>query len=667
MSRTKTFGGVAVAWIAVAAVIVCICNGCGGQDGAANDTDGFSRTVTFPDLSAFIESDRWDRSEAGPVVFVGIDGASWEFLDPLIERGILPNLGRIKRDGAHGTLRSIDCYVSPPAWTTMLSGYLPKKTGVYSFGKWDPTGQEFTSVNADDVEVPRVWEIASHGGRTVGIFNVPMSYPPQPVNGVIVSGMMTPVERAEPRIAMPVPRQRRDRQPATDPVKSYSPVWRTVTDDSLNTYFWSLHDTVDDGIKDYDTVSLTVVAGTNSGGDSPAKSYAFRVGDFSPWVRIQSIRNGDLEGAWCKVAIVKTPDGQYDTRISPAFFAIEAQYAYPDTMADHLEKTFGYYTPGVFVGTEMVPSMTGMAASHASWFYDLDDWNLYLYVFTQSDNIHHLTGFSAAAIDVYRRIDRFVGEVMDRMPEDGTLIIASDHGFGRYTYGLDLNRLFEDLGLLSRRDDDTIDFDRSLVFHHIWHLYFNDERITREELAQHGIDVPASADPVDFFTGYLQQAVKAVRSIDGTTVSLELRRLPADAAGEAPDMAVTGTYGEVVVDFLGLEPPQPTVIHDLEGNKRGWHTRDGIFMAWGRDIRRGHEAHPLDIQDVAPTMLYLLGLPVAADMDGRVMADVLERRLLADRALYRVADYAGISRASSTSNAERESLEDKLRSLGYIR
>jgi predicted AlkP superfamily phosphohydrolase/phosphomutase len=653
--------------IAIVTLIVVIRNGRNGRGGTTTGTGAVPETVTFTDLSGCFESERWKRSSSRPVVFIGIDAASWEFLGPLIDRNLLPNLARIKREGAHATLRSIDCYVSPPAWATMLSGYLPKKTGVYSFGKWEPTGQEFASVNADDVEVPRVWEIASYSGKMVGVFNVPMSYPPRPVNGVIVSGMMTPVERAEPTVGKPVPGRNRDGQPVAEPARSYSPVRRTATGDSLNTYLWSLHDTVDDGIKDYDTVSLTVVArtGADAVGHTASQSYTFRVGDFSPWVRIQSMRGDEVDDAWCRVAIVKTPDGEYDTRISPAFFAIAAQYAYPDTMADHLENTFGFYTPGVFVGAELVPSMTEMAASHASYFYDLDDWDLYLYVFTQSDNIHHLTGFSAAAIDVYRRIDRLVGDIMDRMPEDGTLIIASDHGFGRYTHGLDLNWFLGDLGLLVRHEDNTIDHDRSLVFHHIWHLYFNDERITREELARRGIVVSASENPVDFLVSYLQQAVKTIRSTDGMTVSLELRRLPGDAAGDVPDMAVKGTYGEVVVDFLGLETPRSTVIRGLEGNERGWHTREGVFMAWGRDIRRGYDTGSMNIQDVAPTILYLLGLPVAADMDGRVMSDIFERRLLVEKALYRVDDYAEISR--EPSDTDRESLADKLRSLGYIR
>jgi hypothetical protein len=262
LSRAKTLAGVTLVLIATVAVIVGIRNGRRGQGVTANGTDAVPETVTFTDLGGFFESDRWKHSVSRPVVFIGIDGASWEFLGPLIDRGILPNLGRIRQEGTYGTLRSIDCYVSPPAWVTMLSGYLPEKTGVYSFGKWDPSGKAFESVNADDVEVPRVWDIASRGGKKVGVFNVPMSYPPQPVNGVVVSAMMTPVERAEPRVSKPMPRHSRDRQPATDPVKSYSPARRTVTDDSLNTYLWSLHDTVDHGIKDYDTVSLTVVART---------------------------------------------------------------------------------------------------------------------------------------------------------------------------------------------------------------------------------------------------------------------------------------------------------------------------------------------------------------------------------------------------------------------
>ena len=66
------------------------------------------------DLDAFAASD------AGPqrrVVLIGIDGASWAYLRPLLDAGALPSLARLVREGAAGTLRSIECHFTPPAWT----------------------------------------------------------------------------------------------------------------------------------------------------------------------------------------------------------------------------------------------------------------------------------------------------------------------------------------------------------------------------------------------------------------------------------------------------------------------------------------------------------------------------------------------------------------------
>ena len=102
---------------------------------------------------------------------------------------------------------------------------------------------------------------------------------------------------------------------------SYSPVLKTAVDDSLNVYFWSLIDTIDDRVKRYDEVILTVVSrGVTPDDDTRIRFYTFKVGDFSPWILIRAARGGGGEDAWCKVAIVETPDGRYETRISPTFF-----------------------------------------------------------------------------------------------------------------------------------------------------------------------------------------------------------------------------------------------------------------------------------------------------------------------------------------------------------
>jgi len=624
------------------------------------------RTTQLTDLDGFLGSDEWRRSRRSPVVFIGIDGAAWEFIDPLIEDGELPNLARIMEEGAYGRLRSIPCYVSPPSWVTMLTGYLPEKSGVYTFGKFDREAREFHSVDAEDVGVQSVWDVVSYTGGKVGVFNVPMTYPMHPVNGVMVSGMMTPSAASETARGRPYAGKY---PPFNRDLESYSPVLKTAVDDSLNVYFWSLVDTIDDRVKRYDEVILTVVSRIDSlTSETRTRFYTFEVGDFSPWIQIRSTRNGRNEDAWRKVAIVETPDGRYDTRISPTFFQIDAPFAYPETVAAQLHEEFECYVPSAFVGTELVPDMTVNAVSHASYFYSLDDWDLFLYVFTQSDNIHHLAGFSSTAVDVYKTIDRFIGKIIEEMPVDGRLVIASDHGFGEYTYGVDLNRFFESLGLLRWHDDGTVDFDQTLVFHNIWHLYFNEDLITRRELGERGIEVPGSLDPVEFFAAYLQEAARNIESAGGSaTVSIDLLRVPKGALGEVPDMTVSGVSGDYVVDFLGFENRHDDVIHTLKGAERWWHTRDGVFLVWGEGVGEGFDAGTRNIQDIAPTVLYLLGLPIATDMDGDPMLDIFERRWLAQSHIYVVDDYDQIPKASIVRRSDRESLEKKLRSLGYLR
>ena len=622
-------------------------------------------TTAYPDLNAFLASEERIAASTAPVVFIGIDGADWEFIDPLLSRGELPNIRRLKEEGSHGRLRSIPCFVSPPAWATMLTGALPERTGVYTFGEWDPVTREFTNVNAENVRVPAVWDVASYCGKKVGVFNVPMTFPPHSINGAMVTGMMTPYDMTEPARAAPISAQYPNPLADETAPRSYSAVRRSATDDSLNVFLWSLYDTVDDGVREYDRVGLTVVSKLEPEGGKPrASSYWFDVNDFSPWIQIRSLKDGAVETAWRKMAIVRTPNGGYDTRISPSFSAIESAYTYPDSLADALASRFGYYIPSAFVGADLVSAFARDASSSAAFLYNQGPWDLFLYVFTQSDNIHHLTGFSPQAEDVYRIIDEFIGRIMASIEGRGTLVIASDHGFGEYTYGVDLNRFLEEKKLLSWRGPEDIDYDRSLVFHNIWHLYFNDSLITRESLRERGFDIGETDDPVEFLDDYLRQ--EAIVSADGSlSISPWYRRYANDARQPAPDLGVGGTEDDTVIDFLGFSQRHPTTFRRLEGAERFWHKRDGVYMAWGKGIRRGADAGTKDIQDIAPTLLYLLGIPVAEDMDGKLIHGIVESKVRATRPLYAVPDFSLIPR-SIASGAGKETLEKKLRSLGYM-
>ncbi len=87
---------------------------------------------------------------------------------------------------------------------------------------------------------------------------------------------------------------------------------------------------------------------------------------------------------------------------------------------------------------------------------------------------------------------------------------------------------------------------------------------------------------------------------------------------------------------------------------------------WGRHISDGYDAGLRQIEDIAPTILYLLGLPAAEDMDGRGILDALVPGFVASHTSYTVADYREIPRDFVAVEKDTEPLEKKLKSLGYV-
>jgi len=640
--------------------------GC-AKHGEESAPEGGVRTEAFDDWKAFLQSDSHKKAKRHPVVFIGLDAGVWQMIDREVAAGRMPNFARIEREGAYGTLRSTENYVTPPAWTSMFTGYRPEKTGIYTFGYWDRAQREFISGNSNDVLVPSVWDAASRAGLKVGVFNVPMTYPPHEVNGAMVTGQMTPIEVENAETVWPAPqkgpRLQRYFRPAPG-VTNYSQPAPGMVEDSLNVFLALLHDTVDDGREAFDTVALTVM--TKGPDGEPADVLAFKtfpVGKYSPWLPFNVRRAGRVVRAYTRLKITPVPN-DFRIEIAPTVFPIDAVFTYPEDLAQKLNAEFGFYLPTKFTVKEVVPTLTEDMAQYASYFYDYDDWDLFCFVFTQTDNIQHVAGFSEPTSEVYDTIDRLVGDIMARMPSDATLIIGSDHGAGEYDRGIDLNMLLHNMGLLEWTDAPHIDYDRTVVFHNLWHLYFNDSLVTREELAKRGLDVPAGTDARTWLVDHLRRT--SVRMPDGSTFVVEAEPLPDDAAGNAPDMIVRGSEGNTVIDFWNIMSPHPQVIRDLVGSERFWHIREGIYLMWGEGVRKGIHGEEQDIENIAPTILYLLGLPVDPDMDGHAMTDLFTPDAAAKRPLLVNRAYRDLPRVSADPDAERETLQKKLRSLGYV-
>ncbi|MDH3217333.1 MAG: hypothetical protein OEN01_13780, partial [Candidatus Krumholzibacteria bacterium] len=98
-----------------------------------------------------------------------------------------------------------------------------------------------------------------------------------------------------------------------------------------------------------------------------------------------------------------------------------------------------------------------------------------------------------------------------------------------------------------------------------------------------------------------------------------------------------------------------------------YHDRDGIYLLWGNHIKSGFDGGARDITDITPTILYLLGLPLAGDFDGAVMNDVIRSEILTTKPRYYIADYGQQAPEKHYTSEELESLEEKLKTLGYLR
>jgi predicted AlkP superfamily phosphohydrolase/phosphomutase len=125
-------------------------------------------------------------------VVIGLDGAAWHLLDPMIEAGAMPRLAALRDRGAWGTLTSTVPTYTPPAWTSAATGVNPGRHGIYGFIAGNAQSDRQELVHSGMIKAPAVWEIANGQGARAGIYNLPLTYPPRTLDGWMVSGMMTP-------------------------------------------------------------------------------------------------------------------------------------------------------------------------------------------------------------------------------------------------------------------------------------------------------------------------------------------------------------------------------------------------------------------------------------------------------------------------------------------
>ena len=124
---------------------------------------------------------------------IGLDGAEPSLVEPWMEEGRLPHLRRLKDRGAYLPLASTRPPATFPAWTTCVTGVNPGRHGLFDFTEMASGAYRLQFTNATYRKAPALWQTLSEAGKRVGVLSVPATYPPEAVNGFMVSGFDSPV------------------------------------------------------------------------------------------------------------------------------------------------------------------------------------------------------------------------------------------------------------------------------------------------------------------------------------------------------------------------------------------------------------------------------------------------------------------------------------------
>jgi len=404
--------------------------------------------------------------EGLPLVIVGGDGMDAILTEKWMAAGHLPSLARISSEGGYGRLHTTCPAESPVAWSTFATGLNPGRHGIFGFLHRDPHTYlprvSMVTLRDDEAEGHRegtpFWDFVGREGFRVALLRVPLTFPPESVNGVAVSGLGMPdllMSWGTSSLYTTEPGKRREHRVQVE--WSDTSITTSVRGPGGSTI--SLHLT-----RAPRSETLTVeLEGTH---------LTLRPREWSSWTPLVFSRGSQKWHGICRFCLLSlkphlrlylSPIHQHPLR--PLY-----PFTYPTSLARTLVDAMG-----LFPTLGWAEDVTGLNAGHLDEdafleqaYYMLDEqervtfWalegkspDLLISVTEVTDRIAHVfmgrdrdDEWSGAVLECYQRFDAFVGRLVAAAGPDATVIVLSDHGFAPVHHVVHLNSWLRDSGYL---------------------------------------------------------------------------------------------------------------------------------------------------------------------------------------------------------------------------
>jgi len=299
--------------------------------------------------------------------------------------------------------------------------------------------------------------------------------------------------------------------------------------------------------------------------------------------------------------------------------------AYPDELRDDLENSDYRIDVNAKLGHDedksdfMEDAHETLDARYQAFrrYVEKDDWDLFFGVFMTTDRVNHFLfrdyerdGENREAfLEFYRKVDRYLGQLREVLPDDVTMVVASDHGFTSLDYEVHFNAWLEEEGWLSYEDDDHDSLEDIADGTRAYSLIPGRFYLNLEGREPRG-SVPQ--DEYESTRAELKEALESLEGPDGKPVAERVVTKEDAFRGDhddiAPDLVVIPNHGfDLKAGFKGDEPVFGT------GPRNGMHSFDNACLFVDEDAR----IVDADLFDIGPTLLELLEVDVdRAEMDG---------------------------------------------------